>query len=206
MFAVILHIISPNMEPPDPPQIRPSAVMEPKDVPELVLENPELGLKVARIGSSEELEDRDMIVHPFKRFVNSLRTKKARRHPLPEKYVEGWPVIDGSNTLSPYHGIQDQQWERLSGHSSQLGTVKTASMSVPSQCGVRSRGTTHSTTNQSSNSDPRPSIDSLKPTQSATLDEAAHSRSIKRRQLLQEIVETESDYVSGLKSLTNVRE
>ncbi|RMJ27051.1 hypothetical protein PHISP_02060 [Aspergillus sp. HF37] len=177
--------------------------MESKEdaVPELVLENAESGLQAARIDDAEEPADRDLIVHPFKRWVNSLR--KNWRPPLPEKCVEGWPDV-GGNTLSPYHGTQDQQWESLSAYSSQLGTVKTTSMSIPSQRGVRSRGTTASTTNQSGNSDIRTSIDSLKPTQSATLDEAAHSRSIKRRQLLQEIVDTESDYVFGLKSLSNV--
>ena len=120
-----------------------------------------------------------------------------------EKYVEGWPTVDGNN-LSPHQGSQEQQWEQLSGHSSQLGTVKTTSMSIASQSVVRSRGTTQSTTNQSGNSDTRTSVDSLRPTLSPTIDEAAHSRSIKRRHLLQEIVRTESDYVFGLKSLSDV--
>jgi hypothetical protein len=200
---VIAHIISSATDSLDHPETHPCVTMESKDdaVPELVLENAESGLQAARIDDAEELADRGLIVHPFKKWVNSLR--KNWRPPLPEKFVEGWPDADG-NTLSPYHGAQDQQWESLSAYSSQLGTVKTTSMSVPSQRGVRSRGTTASTTNQSGNSDTRTSIDSLKPTQSATLDEAAHSRSIKRRQLLQEIVDTESDYVSGLKSLSNV--
>lgn len=182
----------------------PFATMESKDglVPELILENSESGLKVVRIDDAEEPTDRDLIVHPFKRWVNSLRTKKGRR-PCLEKYVEDWPTIDGNN-LSPYQASQEQQWERLSGHSSQLGTVKTISMSIASQSVMRSRGATQSTTNHSGNSDSRTSADSLRPTLSPTIDEATHTRSIKRRQLLQEIVSTESDYVSGLKSLSNV--
>lgn len=193
------------MDTPDKLETHSCATMESKDdaLPELVLENAESGLKVARIDDAEELPDRDLVVHPFKRLVNSFRTKKARRPLLQEKYVEGWPEAD-NNTLSPYHGVQDQQSEKLSGHSSQLGTVKTASMSIPSQSGVRSSGTTNSTTNRSGSSDPRTSIDSLKPTHSAILDEVAHGRSLRRRQLLQEIVDTEFDYVSGLKSLSNV--
>ena len=171
-------------------------------VPEVILENSESGLKVVRIDDAEELADRDLIVHPFKRWVNSLRTKKGRRPGL-EKYVEGWPTLDGNNP-SPYQGSQEQQWEQLSGHSSQLGTVKTTSMSITSQSVVRSRGNTQSTTNHSGNSDTRMSVDSLRPSLSHAVDDAAHSRSIKRRQLLQEIVNTESDYVSGLKSLSNV--
>lgn len=171
-------------------------------IPELVLENPESGLKVVRVDDAEQPADRDLIVHPFKRWVNSLRSKKSQRRCL-EKYVEDWPVIDGNN-LSPYQGTQDQQWERLSGHSSQLGTVKTVSMSIASPSVVRSRGTTQSTTNNSGNSDSRTSADSLRPILSLTVDEAAHSRSIKRRQILQEIVSTESDYIAGLKSLSNV--
>lgn len=171
-------------------------------IPEVVLENSESGLRVVRIDDAEQPADRDLIVHPFKRWVNSLRTKKGRR-PCLEKYVEGWPTVDGNN-LSPHQGSQEQQWEQLSGHSSQLGTVKTTSMSIASQSVVRSRGTTQSTTNQSGNSDTRTSVDSLRPTLSPTIDEAAHSRSIKRRHLLQEIVRTESDYVFGLKSLSDV--
>lgn len=149
--------------------------------------------------------------YPFKKWMDSFRLKKHHSSSLTEKYVEGWSELspvdcnsNNNNNLSPYHALQDQQWERLSGHSSQLGTVKTATLSIASQSVVRSRGNTQSTTNRSANSDPRMSIDSLRPTLSPPMDEGAQNRAIKRRQVLREIVTTETDYVLGLKALSDV--
>ena len=51
------------------------------------------------------------------------------------------------------------------------------------------------------NPDPRHSIDSDRPCTSASVDEAAFRRAIKRRQILMELVTTEESYVSDLKAL-----
>lgn len=147
--------------------------------------------------------------YPFKKWMDSFRVKKHQTLPLSERFVEGWfdqsqADNNSNNNLFPNHAVQDQQWERLSGHSSQLGTVKTATMSIASQSIVRSRGNTQSTTNQSAGTDTRMSMDSMRTTLSPPLDEAAQSRALKRRQVLQEIVTTESDYVLGLKALSDV--
>lgn len=141
---------------------------------------------------------------PFKRWVNSLRPRKVFG---PEPHVDGWQHITQSNEdqnyLSPRQGSLEQQWENRSGKSSHLGTIKTATMSVASHSVVRSRRNTQSTTNRSK-SDFRNSIDSLRPVQSTSIDEEAQNRAIKRRQVLQEIIATESDYIFDLKALTNV--
>jgi len=160
----------------------------------------------------------------FKKFIDYLRNKKPPR-PQTRKYVEGWhddpPTKPRDNdsrdhsfdhVLSPYHAIQDQQWEQLSGYSSQLGTVKTNSLSAMSQSAVRSRRTTQSTVNRSSSSEHRRSIErrstdieGLRPVRSPSIYDDVQRRAVKRRQVIQEILTSESDYVLGLKALTDVR-
>ncbi|KAL4733627.1 hypothetical protein BDV11DRAFT_175517 [Aspergillus similis] len=141
---------------------------------------------------------------PFKRWVNSLRPKRTYE---PEPHIEGWqhvPRDSGDQThLSFHRGSLEQQWEKLSGKSSHLGTIKTATISITSQSVARSRRTTQSTTNRSK-SDFRASIDSLRPTLTACIDEEAQNRAIKRRQVLQEIITTESDYLFDLKALLDL--
>ncbi|KAL4971508.1 hypothetical protein BDW66DRAFT_165117 [Aspergillus desertorum] len=141
---------------------------------------------------------------PFRRWVNSLR---PRRTYGPEPYIEGWQHIfrdsDDQIQLSFRQGSLEQQWERLSGKSSHLSTIKTATISITSQSVARSRRNTQSTTNRSK-SDFRASIDSLRPTLTACIDEEAQNRAIKRRQVLQEIVSTESDYLFDLKALLDL--
>ena len=178
--------------------------MESKEdaTPELVFEGYEPGLKIQRIETAELPEGRELVIHPFKRFVNSLPGHKGHRLPLPQKYVEGWPA-DEDIHLSPRHGAEEEEWKRSSGYSSQLGMVKTATMSTGTPSPGRSRGTTQSTHTHADNEDTRMSMDSMRALSSA-LDDAAYHRSIKRRQVLQELIDTETHYVSGLKSLSNV--
>jgi hypothetical protein len=148
--------------------------------------------------------DRSPISSPFKRWVSSLRPRKTFEQ---QPYIEGWQCTSqengGPRYLSPHQGSLEQQWEKSSGKSSHLGTIKTATMSITSQSVIRSRRTTQSTTNQSK-SDIRNSIDSLRPTLTTSIDEEAQARATKRRQVLQEIITTESDYIFDLKALTNV--
>ncbi|KAE8379957.1 Dbl homology domain-containing protein [Aspergillus bertholletiae] len=141
---------------------------------------------------------------PFKRWMNSFRAKKNHYSCQHLRYVEGWsdiPQTRGDNTNAlPCGGGQDLQWECLSGHSSNLETVKTSTLSVASQSVVRSRGNTQST-NRSFGSDLRESIESLRPALSFSIDEEAHNRAVKRRNVLREIITTESDYVLFLFSI-----
>lgn len=53
-------------------------------------------------------------------------------------------------------------------------------------------------------SDVRYSGESSRPTSGQHADEAAETRATRRRHILQELVETESDYVLGLKALIGV--
>ncbi|KAJ5797399.1 uncharacterized protein N7503_006695 [Penicillium pulvis] len=139
--------------------------------------------------------------HPFKKWMDTFRTRKYVPPGIPERYVEGWP--DDLQTGNAHLSAQDPQWERNSGHSSHLA-LKTATISNTSQSEERSRGTTHSTTTQSVLSDLRASGDSSRPSSSNYVDEAAEIRATKRRCVLQELLATEDDYVLGLKALTGV--
>jgi hypothetical protein len=139
--------------------------------------------------------------HPFKKWMDTFRTRKYVPSSIPERFVEGWP--EDTQTNNAHLSAQDLQWERSSGHSSHLG-LKTTTMSTASQSEARSRGTTHSTTTQSVLSDVRASGDSSRPSSSHYVDEAAVIRATKRRLVLQELVTTEDDYVLGLKALTGV--
>ena len=184
---------------------------ESKDIAEpplLILEKPEFEVKITGTHAVAAPVDH---VAAFKRWMNSFRSRKGC-HP-PERYIEGWPEEltqdkqDLAPDLSSLHAIQEaqeKQWESLSRHSSTLGTVKTATLSITSQSVVRSRGTTQSTTNQSIRSDVRESLDSLRPTLSSSIDEEAQHRAIKRRRVLRELITTECDYVFGLKALADV--
>lgn len=196
--------------------------------PLLVIEDTESEANLVDAPEVQEPEPVNTTWSPstFKKFIDYLRNKKP---PRPQKYVEGWhndlPTKPRDNdsqvndsrghsfdhVLSPYHAIQEQQWEQLSGYSSQLGTVKTNSLSAMSQSAVRSRRTTQSTVNRSSSSELRRSIErrstdieGLRLVPTSSIDDDAQRRAIKRRQAIQEILTSESDYVLGLKALTGV--
>ena len=147
--------------------------------------------------------------HPFKKWVDSFRARKRVPPTIPERYVEGWwdaprTEVAAEDPTTGQCSPPDQHWEKLSVHSSQLGTVKTTTLSIASQSLARSRGTTQSTTNQSAVDEMRVSGDSTRPTSSSYPDEQAEIRANKRRAVLQELVVTEVDYVLGLKALTGV--
>lgn len=154
--------------------------------------------------------------YPFKKWVDSFRSKKHANLRPPERYVEGWfdePLSgDIDSGMTPFPNLQEQQWEQLSG-SSILETVKTATLSITSQSvATRSRATTQSSTHQSgcrssarSNSETRMSIDSTRLASIPSIDDATQTRGVKRRQVLHEIFTSEADYVTGLKALTDVR-
>lgn len=156
---------------------------------------------------------------PFKRWMDSIRWKKASAGALPERYVAGWPS-EGSGDdgqLKKFNTFprirQGCQNKFSSTSSSVLQTVKSTSMSAASFSALsKTRKTTKCSTQRSacqssglSGSDVRMSIDSNVLTSTFTLDEAAWNRATKRRQVLREIHITEASYVAGLKALANVQ-
>ncbi|KAJ5976310.1 Rho guanyl nucleotide exchange factor [Penicillium waksmanii] len=146
---------------------------------------------------------------PFKKWMDSFRTRKRIPPTIPERFVAGWPDSPPSDISTqnqfPFPALShEQHWERSSNHSSHLGTVKTTTLSIASPSVARSRANTQSTTSQNGTSPVRASADSSRPTSSTYVDEAAEQRATKRRQLLREVLSTEADYVQGLTALTGV--
>ncbi|KAJ5679848.1 hypothetical protein N7462_008092 [Penicillium macrosclerotiorum] len=161
----------------------------------------------ARLLENKDEDDlptlRQSASHPFKKWMDSFRARKRVPPTIPERYVEGWS--DSSQTEFSAQQSAPRRDSLLSGYSSQLGTVKTATVSIASQSMARSRGRTQSTAGQSTLSDARASGDSSRPTSSNNcVDEQAELRANRRRLVLREIVMTETDYVLGLKALTGV--
>ncbi|KAF3388892.1 hypothetical protein F1880_004463 [Penicillium rolfsii] len=140
--------------------------------------------------------------HPFKKWMDSFRVRRRVPPMIPERYVHDWPESLQTDIAPP--NVAGRRDSLLSGRSSQLGTVKTTTLSITSRSFARSRRTTRSTAGQSSLSDTRFSADSSRPTSSQYVDDQAEIRANKRRQVLQEMVKTEADYVIGLKALTGV--
>lgn len=140
--------------------------------------------------------------HPFKKWMDSFRVRRRVPPTIPERHVHDWPVSLPTELAPP--NLSGRRDSLLSGRSSQLGTVKTTTLSITSRSFARSRRTTQSTAGQSSLSDARFSADSSRPTSSQYVDDQAEIRANKRRQVLQEMVTTEADYVMGLKALTGV--
>jgi hypothetical protein len=137
--------------------------------------------------------------NPFKKWMGSFRVRKLDSPTIQRRHVDGWP---DSELCGSQNGSQGQ--ESSTSDSSQLGTVKTASTSIASQSMIRSRTTIHNETRPSLASDSGASSDTPRPSSSQHLDKAVETRARKRRHILQEIVTTESDYVSGLKALIGV--
>ncbi|KAJ5597321.1 hypothetical protein N7537_007405 [Penicillium hordei] len=148
-----------------------------------------------RFESSGGVTPTDKSTRPFKKWIDSFRGRKHESPIYQKKYVEGWS--DSSS-----HGSQGHQ--SSASDSSQLGTVKTTTASIGSQSLIRSRTTIQSARSQSIRSDVRYSGESSRPTSSQHADEAAETRATRRRHILQELVETESDYVLGLKALIGI--
>ncbi|KAJ5174289.1 uncharacterized protein N7482_000166 [Penicillium canariense] len=150
----------------------------------------------------ELLPLRQTTSHPFQKWMDSFRVRTRVPSTTPERYVESWS--DSSPPNFSQHNLAARRDSLRSGHSSQLGTVKTTTVSITSRSFGRSRGATQSTTGKSSVSDTRDSGDSSRPTSSQHADEQADMRANKRRQVLREMLATEADYVLGLKALTEV--
>jgi hypothetical protein len=140
--------------------------------------------------------------HPFKKWMDSFRVRRRVPPTIPERHVHNWPESLPAELAPPNMG--GRRDSLLSGRSSQLGTVKTTTLSITSRSFARSRRATQSTAGQSSLSDARFSADSSRPTSSQYVDDQAEIRANNRRQVLQEMVTTEADYVMGLKALTGV--
>ncbi|KAF7155124.1 hypothetical protein CNMCM5623_006551 [Aspergillus felis] len=176
------------------------------ETPLLLVEPPNSEVKV--VDASDSVHDsggRSTDAGLFRRWFEEFWLKRSLPSPA-QKHVDGWPELlltkCSNDDWSPHCGLQDQQWEQLSAHSSHLGIIKTASFT--DQSVGRSRAATQSTFNPSIHSGGRGSIESLRSTVSPSISHAVLLHSLERRQILREIITTETDYVFGLKALADV--
>ena len=154
--------------------------------------------------------EKDAQNHPFRRWLTTLHQRSLKRnnavHPRRQRWklneFEGDPPSPGSSKLYPRVARlghrKSSSWN--SGSTALLAGTRSAfaSMSILSE-------QRHSTSDADASRIPR-SRRSNTISSSADIDiEGLRERSMKRRQIIDEIVQTESEYISSLKALDNVR-
>jgi RhoGEF domain len=144
----------------------------------------------------------------FRRWASTFRHKRsAQREKGKQRVAETALRADTATALPDMPLPHNWHQKRTSNASSRfVATVKTASMSNDSMSILpRShRYSRVSDTRANQSSDPRSSVDSQRPSSISSSDEGALRRSIKRRQVLQELLSSEESYVADLKALHNL--
>ncbi|KAF7715837.1 Uncharacterized protein PECH_006009 [Penicillium ucsense] len=144
---------------------------------------------------------------PFQKWMDSFHAHRRVRQDIPERDVTGWHDDDQPQSVS-YHNrieaIEPRRNSTSSGYSSQLGTAKTISVTATNLSGGSRRERAQSSAGLSSFSGNRYSVESSRPPSSHTADEAADERAKTRRRVLNELLRTEAEYVTGLKALAQV--
>ncbi len=155
--------------------------------------------------------------HPFRRWVQTLRRRKSSHSGTSTARIASWSSDEfekrshGNDFLTVPLGHDNHKRSSLASSRFITG-VRTATASVQSSSILPdSRRNTmfsdHRTTNRSSylsNGDVRGSTESGQPLVSHSIDDAAWTRAVKRRQVIQEIVSSEESYVADMKVLVNV--
>lgn len=152
---------------------------------------------------------------PFRRWVNTLRKRnlerKSRifREPQTRTVVSSLCHEDVAENLQSDGGPFEHR--KSGSYSSSTGfvtAIKTASVTLASVSigPFRShRRTNRGEQRSSGTSDIRASIDSRLPPLTPIIDEATWLRSIQRRKVLEELINTEESYVSDMRTFVNVK-
>lgn len=139
--------------------------------------------------------------YPWSKWVDSLRLKK--RGYQPGTYVDGWfdgPSVDRDDIASTLGNTRP--WDQVSGGTASiLGTMKTASMSMPPSSAPRSRT---NTITSNSIAAPRQSMESTRSSIYDAMTQASRVMAIRRRHVLREIYSSEAHYVDGLQTVVQV--
>lgn len=139
--------------------------------------------------------------YPWSKWVDSLRLKK--RGYQPETYVDGWfdgPSVDRDDIASTLSN--KRPWDQVSGGTASiLGTMKTASMSVPPSSAPRSRTNTITSNGMAVS---RQSMESTRSSIYDAMTQASKVMAIRRRHVLREIYTSEVNYVDGLRTVVQV--
>lgn len=166
--------------------------------------------KPERKTSSPTVLDRSIgrTAENFRRWASTFRHKRdGYRRKVTKQATETESGTHETN-LRPNMPL-DHSWrqKRTSNASSRfVATVKTASMSNDSMSlfPQSHRYSRVGDTGANKSSDPRTSVDSQRPSSISSSDRGALRRSIRRRQVLQEVLSSEESYVADLKALHNL--
>lgn len=142
-----------------------------------------------------------LATYPWSKWVDSLRLKK--RGYQPGSYVDGWfdgPSVDRDDIASTLGN--KRPWDQVSGGTASiLGTMKTASLSVPPSSAPRSRTNTITSNNMAVS---RQSMESTRSSIYDAMTQASKVMAIRRRHVLREIYSSEAHYVDGLQTVVQV--
>jgi RhoGEF domain len=141
----------------------------------------------------------------FRRWASTFRHKRNQHNYKSRPAVAEQELPTDTPSALPSLSLR-RNWhtKRISNASSRfVATVKTASLSNDSMSLLprAHRYSRVSDIRATRSSDPRPSVDSQRPSSISSSDEGALRRSIKRRQILQEVLSSEESYVADLKAL-----
>jgi RhoGEF domain len=144
----------------------------------------------------------------FRRWASTFRHRRGQTQQNVQAQVSEEGLQTDTASALPNVSFRPQRHRtRVSNASSRfVATVKTASLSNDSMSmlPLPHRYSRLSDARVNRNSDPRSSVDSQRPSSISSSDEGALRRSMKRRQILQEVLNSEESYVADLKALHNL--
>lgn len=144
----------------------------------------------------------------FRRWASTFRHKRGTYRETDKQHVVETVQPTDTPSALPVSPLR-HRWhrKRTSNASSRfVATIKTASVSNDSTS-LFPRSNRHSRvsdTKANRSSDPRSSVESQRPSSISSSDDGALRRSIKRRQIVQELLSSEESYVADLKALHNL--
>ncbi|KAK2739209.1 hypothetical protein FQN57_006652 [Myotisia sp. PD_48] len=149
--------------------------------------------------------------YSFKHWINSIRANRVAASNQ-SRYVAGWPEDDAMDeSCDKFPEFQPGSFPDNSSIASSFlhRVVESASLSQVSlghltRPRTDTQTSSHGHSSAFSGSDTRKSTESNRLTSAMSVDEGAWNRAVQRRQIIRELIETETVYVSGLKALGDI--
>ncbi|KAF5698498.1 hypothetical protein FGLOB1_12005 [Fusarium globosum] len=163
---------------------------------------------IQEVPSSESFAENAKLRRPFSRWMKSLHRRVSQRD-----YGNVWSPDTGWENLE-CSGTYQRSVRRLSSSGSSLGfieAVQSASISIASASAISRSHRHHRLSNcrsrterssRASLSAPRFSEDSI-PFEKVSIDVAAVQRSLRRRQIIEELISTEESYIGDIRFLVH---
>ncbi|RKL40650.1 hypothetical protein BFJ72_g6250 [Fusarium proliferatum] len=169
---------------------------------------------IQEVPSSESFAENAKLRRPFSRWMKSLHRRVSQRdYGNVWSPDTGWENLECSGTYQ--RSVRRRLSRRLSSSGSSLGfieAVQSASISIASASAISRSHRHHRLSNcrsrterssRASLSAPRFSEDSI-PFEKVSIDVAAVQRSLRRRQIIEELISTEESYIGDIRFLIHV--